>query len=141
LNATRAAIEEGIVPGGGVALLRAAKVLPNLKVANEDQKQGVRIIQRAIREPITTIVRNAGIDASSVIEKVLDNKALDFGYDAMNDKFVNLIDAGIVDPTKVIRQALQDAAGVASLLATTECVVTEEVGEKKAVNPLRAGLE
>lgn len=125
LNATRAAVEEGIVPGGGVALLRAVRAIENIKGENADQDKGIRIVQKAIREPIMTIVRNAGVDPSSVVEKVLANSELPFGYDAMNDIFVDMFKAGIIDPTKVIRTALQDAAGVASLLATTECVVTE----------------
>ncbi|VDK71239.1 unnamed protein product [Litomosoides sigmodontis] len=125
LNATRAAVEEGIVPGGGVALLRALRAVENIKGENIDQDKGIRIVQKAVREPIMTIVRNAGVDPSSVVEKVLANSELAFGYDAMNDVFVDMFKAGIIDPTKVIRTALQDAAGVASLLATTECVVTE----------------
>uniref|UniRef100_A0A915BMX1 Heat shock protein 60 n=1 Tax=Parascaris univalens TaxID=6257 RepID=A0A915BMX1_PARUN len=140
LNATRAAIEEGIVPGGGVALLRSAKVLGNVKVDNDDQKQGVRIVQRAVREPFATIVRNAGVDASIVLEKVLANSAVEFGYDALTDQYVNMIDAGIVDPTKVVRIALQDAAGVASLLATTECVVTELPKEEKDMHAAAGGM-
>uniref|UniRef100_A0A0M3HID7 60 kDa chaperonin n=1 Tax=Ascaris lumbricoides TaxID=6252 RepID=A0A0M3HID7_ASCLU len=107
LNATRAAVEEGIVPGGGVALLRALKALDKLKTDNIDQARGVKIVKKAIREPITTIVRNAGIDASSVVEKVLANADVAYGYDALNDQFVNMVDAGIIDPTKVVRTALQ----------------------------------
>ncbi|GMS89400.1 hypothetical protein PENTCL1PPCAC_11575, partial [Pristionchus entomophagus] len=125
LNATRAAVEEGIVPGGGVALLRALKALETYKAANEDQQKGINIVKKAVRQPISTIVRNAGIEAAPVVEKVLSSSEVSFGYDAMNDKYVNMYEAGIIDPTKVIRTALQDAAGVASLLATTECVVTE----------------
>uniref|UniRef100_A0A915PZB8 Heat shock protein 60 n=1 Tax=Setaria digitata TaxID=48799 RepID=A0A915PZB8_9BILA len=125
LNATRAAVEEGIVPGGGVALLRALKAIENMKGENADQEKGMRIVQKAVREPIMTIVRNAGVDPSSVVERVLASSELSYGYDAMNDTFVDMFKAGIIDPTKVIRTALQDAAGVASLLATTECVVTE----------------
>uniref|UniRef100_A0A0N5APW7 Heat shock protein 60 n=1 Tax=Syphacia muris TaxID=451379 RepID=A0A0N5APW7_9BILA len=125
LNATRAAVEEGIVPGGGVALLRALRALDNVKGDNEDQSRGIKIVQRAIREPITTIVRNAGIDPAAVVEKVLSKDDVNYGFDALNAKYVDMVSAGIIDPTKVIRTALQDAAGVASLLATTECVVTE----------------
>jgi chaperonin GroEL len=125
LCATRAAVEEGIVPGGGVALLRALKKLEGVKAENEDQQRGMKIIQKAIRQPIATIVANAGIEPAAVVEKVIANTEINYGYDAMNDKFVNMIEAGIIDPTKVIRTALQDAAGVASLLATTECVITE----------------
>jgi chaperonin GroEL len=125
LCATRAAVEEGIVPGGGVALLRALKKLESVKADNEDQQRGMKIILKAIRQPISTIIANAGIEPAGVVEKVISNKEINYGYDAMNDQFVNMIEAGIIDPTKVIRTALQDAAGVASLLATTECVVTE----------------
>jgi chaperonin GroEL len=125
LCATRAAVEEGIVPGGGVALLRALKKLESVKADNEDQQRGMKIIQKAIRQPISTIIANAGIEPAGVVEKVISNTEINYGYDAMNDQFVNMIEAGIIDPTKVIRTALQDAAGVASLLATTECVVTE----------------
>jgi chaperonin GroEL len=125
LCATRAAVEEGIIPGGGVALLRALKKLESVKADNEDQQRGMKIIQKAIRQPISTIIANAGIEPAGVVEKVISNTEINYGYDAMNDQFVNMIEAGIIDPTKVIRTALQDAAGVASLLATTECVVTE----------------
>uniref|UniRef100_A0AC35U351 Heat shock protein 60 n=1 Tax=Rhabditophanes sp. KR3021 TaxID=114890 RepID=A0AC35U351_9BILA len=125
LCATRAAVEEGIVPGGGVALLRAVRVLDTLKVGNPDQELGVKIIQKAVREPISTIIRNAGLEPSSIVEKIVSSEDVNFGYDALNNKYVNMIEAGIIDPTKVVRVALQDAAGVASLLATTECVVTE----------------
>lgn len=126
LNATRAAVEEGTVPGGGVALLRCLPVLDKLQSDNADQKTGISIVQKAIRQPAMTIVKNCGVDASQVIEKILlnhDNPS--YGYDAMNDKFVDMMEAGIIDPTKVIRTALQDAAGVASLLTTAETVITE----------------
>ncbi|CAJ0573864.1 unnamed protein product, partial [Mesorhabditis spiculigera] len=136
LCATRAAVEEGIVPGGGVALLRTLKALDQFKAPNEDQQRGVDIVKKAIRQPISTIVRNAGIEPSSIVEKVLSNDQLAYGYDALNDKFVDMFKAGIIDPTKVVRTALQDAAGVASLLATTECVVTE-IPKKEA--PAAAG--
>ncbi|RCN44165.1 putative chaperonin GroEL [Ancylostoma caninum] len=132
LCATRAAVEEGIVPGGGVALLRALKCLENFKAPNDNQQVGVNIVKKAVREPICTIVRNAGIEPSSIVEKVLANSNVGFGYDALNDKFVDMFEAGIIDPTKVVRTALQDAAGVASLLATTECVVTELPKEEPA---------
>ncbi|EYC28525.1 hypothetical protein Y032_0007g3271 [Ancylostoma ceylanicum] len=132
LCATRAAVEEGIVPGGGVALLRALKCLENFKAPNDNQQVGVNIVKKAVREPICTIVRNAGIEPSSIVEKVLANSNIGFGYDALNDKFVDMFEAGIIDPTKVVRTALQDAAGVASLLATTECVVTELPKEEPA---------
>jgi len=125
LCATRAAVEEGIVPGGGVALLRTLKKLEGLTGDNNDQNQGIKIIQKAIRQPISTIVQNAGLEAAGIVEKVLQNSQTHYGYDALKDEYVDMIKAGIVDPTKVIRTALQDAAGVASLLATTECLITE----------------
>jgi chaperonin GroEL len=94
---------------------------------------GIRIVQKALRQPISTIVQNAGLEAAGVVEKVLQNSQTNFGYDALNDKYVDMVEAGIIDPTKVIRTALQDAAGVASLLATTECVVTEIPKEEPAM--------
>lgn len=138
LCATRAAVEEGIVPGGGVALLRALTCLDHFNAPNENQQMGVNIIKKALREPIHTIVKNAGIEPASIIEKVLANKDGGFGYDALNGKFVNMFEAGIIDPTKVVRTALQDAAGVASLLATTECVVSELPKEEPAA-PMGGG--
>ncbi|KAI6181680.1 hypothetical protein M3Y98_00855100 [Aphelenchoides besseyi] len=140
LCATRAAVEEGIVPGGGVALLRALKKLNDLNGDNSDQSQGIRIVQKAIRQPISTIIQNAGLEPSTVVEKVLQNTQTNFGYDALNDKFVDMVEAGIIDPTKVVRTALQDAAGVASLLATTECVVTEIPKEDPPMPGAGAGM-
>lgn len=125
LCATRAAVEEGIVPGGGTALLRCIKTLENLKGANDDQKAGIEIVRKALQQPATQIAKNAGVDGSVVVAKILDQTG-DFGYDAMNGEYVNMIEKGIIDPTKVVRTALTDAAGVASLLSTAECVVTEE---------------
>lgn len=125
LCATRAAVEEGIVPGGGTALLRCIKTLENLKGANDDQKAGIEIVRKALHQPCTQIAKNAGVDGSVVVAKILDQTG-DFGYDAMNGEYVNMIEKGIIDPTKVVRTALTDAAGVASLLSTAECVVTEE---------------
>jgi len=133
LCATRAAVEEGIVPGGGVALLRTIKHLEQLKADNADQQHGIDIVKKAIRQPISQIVSNAGVEPALVVAQVLANTETNFGYDALNDKYVDMVKAGIVDPTKVIRRALQDAAGVASLLATTECVVTEIPKEEPAV--------
>jgi len=133
LCATKAAIDEGIVPGGGVALLRTLKKLEGLTGANNDQNQGIRIVQKAIRQPLSTIVQNAGLEAAGVVEKVLQNSQANFGYDALNDKYVDMFEMGIVDPTKVIRTSLESAAGVASLLATTECVITEIPKEEPAM--------
>uniref|UniRef100_A0A5S6QQX8 Heat shock protein 60 n=1 Tax=Trichuris muris TaxID=70415 RepID=A0A5S6QQX8_TRIMR len=131
MNATKAAVEEGIVPGGGVALLRCLKVLDQLKPTNEDQKRGIEIVRKAIRQPCMTIAKNAGVDSAQVVEKVLVNSQNNFGYDALRGEYVDMIETGIIDPTKVIRTALQDAAGVASLLSTAECVITELPKEDK----------
>ncbi|MEQ1902129.1 MAG: chaperonin GroEL, partial [Devosia sp.] len=124
LNATRAAVEEGIVPGGGVALLRAAA---NLKVkgANADQQAGIGIVRRALQEPLRQIAQNAGDEGSVVVGKILENASLSFGYDAQNGTYGDMIQMGIVDPVKVVRTALQDAASVASLLITTEAMIAE----------------
>ncbi|UMM21715.1 hypothetical protein L5515_003281 [Caenorhabditis briggsae] len=132
LCATRAAVEEGIVPGGGVALLRSLHALKTYKAANEDQQIGVNIVKKSLVQPISTIVKNAGLEPSSIIDEVMGNSNAAYGYDALNSKFVNMFEAGIIDPTKVVRTALQDASGVASLLATTECVVTEIPKEEPA---------
>ncbi|KAL7162626.1 hypothetical protein ACSBR2_043001 [Camellia fascicularis] len=133
LNATRAAVEEGIVPGGGVALLYATKVLKNLQTANEDQKRGVQIIENALKAPTFTIVSNAGGDGALVVGKLLERDDLSLGYDAAKGQYVNMVKAGIVDPLKVIRTALVDAASVSLLLTTTEATVVDLQGEK---NPL-----
>jgi chaperonin GroEL len=131
LNATKAAVEEGIVPGGGTALLYASKQLANLTGDNEDQTQGIAIVRRAIQYPIRIIVHNAGQEASIVVGKLLEQKSTTYGYDAQNEKFVDFIEAGIVDPTKVVRVALQNAASVAALLITTEAMIADRP-EKKA---------
>ena len=124
LNATRAAVEEGIVPGGGVALLHAAKAL-KAKGDNDDQEAGINIVRRALQAPIRQIAENAGVEGSIVVGKVTDQKSPTFGYDAQNDNYVDLIEKGIIDPAKVVRTALQDAASVAGLLVTTEAGVAE----------------
>ena len=124
LNATRAAVEEGVVPGGGVALLWASKSL-KVKGDNEDQEAGINIIRRALQAPIRQIAENAGIEGSIVVGKVLDQKSPTFGYDAQNNEYVDLVQKGIIDPAKVVRVALQDAASVAGLLVTTEAMVAE----------------
>jgi chaperonin GroEL len=124
LNATRAAVEEGIVPGGGVALLWASKGLKT-KGDNDDQDAGVNIVRRALQAPIRQIAENAGVEGSIVVGKILDQKSASFGYDAQNDEYVDLIAKGIIDPAKVVRTALQDAASVAGLLVTTEAGVAE----------------
>ncbi len=130
LHATRAAVEEGIVPGGGVALIRAQAVLDTLKVS-DDQKFGVSIIRRAIEEPLRQIVQNAGLEGSIVVNKVREGKD-DFGYNAATDQYGNLLSQGVIDPVKVVRSALQNAASVASLMLTTECLVAERPKDEKA---------
>ena len=125
LNATRAAVEEGIVPGGGVALLYATRVLNGLKGANADQDAGINIIRKALESPIRQIVRNAGGEGSIVVGKLLEQKDTKFGFNAQTDEYVDMIKAGIVDPAKVVRTALQDAASVAGLLITTEAMIAE----------------
>lgn len=131
LNATRAAVEEGIVPGGGVALLRCQKALEGLKVENHDQQLGVEIVKKALEEPIKQIIANAGVEATLIVEKVKENSNINFGYDAYHEKFVDMMEAGIIDPTKVTRTALQNAASVAGLMLTTEVLVSEIPEEEK----------
>ncbi|MCV9937177.1 chaperonin GroEL [Boseaceae bacterium BT-24-1] len=125
LNATRAAVEEGILPGGGVALLRAVKALDGLKAGNDDQKTGVEIVRKAITAPARQIVENAGGDGAVVVGKLLESSDYAWGYDAQTGEYGDLVKAGIIDPTKVVRTALQDAASVAGLLITTEAMVAE----------------
>ncbi|MDI6802499.1 MAG: chaperonin GroEL [Bacteroidota bacterium] len=134
LHATRAAVEEGIVPGGGVAYLRAAAKLDGLKLANEDQQIGVEIIRRSLEEPIRWIVNNAGQEGSVIINKVKEGKD-DFGFNAQSEKFENLIKAGVIDPTKVTRIALENAASVAGLLLTTEATIVEKPEKEKPSMP------
>uniref|UniRef100_A0A2A4K4H5 Heat shock protein 60 n=1 Tax=Heliothis virescens TaxID=7102 RepID=A0A2A4K4H5_HELVI len=129
LNATRAAVEEGIVPGGGAALLRCIPALDLLKPANKDQEIGVSIIKKALRTPCITIASNAGFDGAVVVSKVED-MGPEYGYDALNNEYVNMIEKGIIDPTKVVRRALTDASGVASLLTTAEAVICDMPKQK-----------
>jgi len=129
LHATRAAVEEGIVPGGGVALLRAAKVLENLRGSNDDQKVGIGIVRKALQVPARQIVLNAGEDGSIVVGKILDNEKYTFGYNAQTGEYGDLVAEGVIDPTKVVRCALQDAASIAGLLITTEAMVAERPRE------------
>ncbi len=124
LNATRAAVEEGIVPGGGVMLLKASKVI-NVKGDNEDQDAGINIVRKALQAPIRQIAENAGVEGSIVVGKVMDERSGSFGYDAQADKYGDMIEKGIIDPAKVVRIALQDAASIAGLMITTEAGVTE----------------
>jgi chaperonin GroEL len=142
LNATRAAVEEGIVPGGGVALIRALKAIEKMKLDVEDQQIGVNIIRRSLEEPLRQIANNAGKEGSVIVQRVKGEKD-DFGYDAGKDEFTKMIDAGIIDPTKVVRTALQNAASVASLMITTEAMIAEKPEEKKpmAGMPPGGGME
>jgi chaperonin GroEL len=135
LNATRAAVEEGIVPGGGVSLLRASKAVDSMKKLEGDEAVGARIVKRALEEPIRQIVENAGLEGSVVVEKVKAETVTTRGFDADTMEFVDMLQAGIIDPTKVERVALQNAASIASLLLTTEALITEIPEEKPAAAP------
>ncbi len=142
LAATRAAVEEGIVPGGGVAYIRCIDALEKLKGANEDETTGIAIIKRAIEEPLRQIVANAGLEGAVIVQKVREGKA-DFGYNARTDKFENLLAAGVIDPTKVTRIALENAASIAAMLLTTECVLAESKEDAPAMpmgNPGMGGM-
>jgi chaperonin GroEL len=132
MHATKAAVEEGIVPGGGVALIRASKALESLKVDSHDQQVGVNIIKRAIEEPMRWIATNAGQEGSIVVQKVKEAKDADYGYNAGTETYENLISAGVIDPVKVVRTALQNASSIAGLLLTTEAMISEIPEEKKA---------
>ncbi len=141
LAATRAAVEEGIVPGGGTAMLKAeSKIKELLATASGDVKTGMSIVLRSLEEPIRQIAANAGIEGSIIVEKVRENESKSFGYDAYNDKFVDMIEAGILDPTKVTRSALQNAASVASMLLTTESIVTDIPAPEPAAAPAPGGM-
>jgi len=142
LHATRAAVEEGIVAGGGVAFIRAVAALTDLKGANEDENTGIQIIRRAIEEPLRQICENAGIEGSIVVQKVKEGTA-DFGYNARTDVYENLIGAGVIDPTKVSRVALENAASIAAMLLTTECVLADDPEDEKAgagMPPMGGGM-
>jgi len=130
LHATRAAVEEGVVPGGGVAYIRARQALGKIKAANDDQDAGVKIVMRALEEPLRIIVDNAGAEPSVVLNKVLENKG-NYGFNAQTEDYGDLVQQGVIDPTKVSRTALQNAASVASLMLTTDAMVAELVEEKK----------
>jgi chaperonin GroEL len=135
INATRAAVAEGIVPGGGIALLRATKILANAHHKNEDEKLGIEILKRALQAPARQIVDNAGLDASLVVGKIMENDSFNFGFDARKGEYTDMIKSGIIDPVKVVRIALQSAASVASMMATTECMIAEKP-EKKPEMPM-----
>ena len=133
LNATRAAVEEGYLPGGGVAYIRAADTLKDLKGENEDETTGIHIVARAIEEPLRQIAENAGVEASVIINKIREHKG-DFGYNARTDEYVNMFEAGVIDPTKVARVALENAASVAGMFLTTECGIVD-IPEKEPAAP------
>ncbi|MFV0500782.1 MAG: TCP-1/cpn60 chaperonin family protein, partial [Bacteroidales bacterium] len=132
LHATRAALEEGIIPGGGVAYIRAIKALDNFKGENDDETTGIQIVRRALEEPLRQIVENAGIEGSVVVNKVKELEG-DFGFNARTEVYENLRDAGVIDPTKVARIALENAASIASMILTTECVLSEIKEETPAM--------
>jgi chaperonin GroEL len=140
MHATRAAVEEGIVPGGGVTLLHAIKVLEKLKVTNPDQKVGVEIVKKALQAPVRQIAENSGVDGSIIVGKLQDSKDVNWGYDAQKGEFTDLIKAGIIDPTKVVRIALQDAASIAGLLITTEAMIAEKPEKKSPPMPGGGGM-
>ena len=125
LHATRAAVEEGIVPGGGVALARASLILSKLNAENDDQRVGIEIVRKAVQMPLRQIAENAGEDGAVISGKVLDKDEYNWGFDAQTGEFKDLVKAGIIDPTKVVRSALQHAASVGSLMITTEAMVAE----------------
>jgi chaperonin GroEL len=138
LNATRAAIAEGIIPGGGVAYLRAIEAIKGLRGENEDEDTGISIIRRALEEPMRQIVENAGMEGSVVVQKVKEGKG-DFGYNARTDKYENLLKSGVIDPTKVARIALENAASIAGMLLTTECVIVENKDDKQPAPAMPPG--
>jgi chaperonin GroEL len=139
MHATRAAVEEGILPGGGVALLRSVEALKRLKVENEDQKHGIEIVRKAIQTPARQIATNAGADGSVVVGKLLEKDQYSYGFDAQNGEYGNLMTKGIIDPTKVVRAAIQNAASVAGLLITTEAMVAELPKKKEAMPAMPPG--
>ena len=138
LHATRAAVEEGIVAGGGVALVRAKSVLSSIETTNADEKTGIQIVERAIEAPLRTIVENAGGEGSVVVSKVLEGKD-DFGYDAKTDQYVNMLEAGIIDPKKVTRVALENAASVSGMILTTECALIDIKEDTPPAGPPMGG--
>jgi len=138
LHATRAAVEEGIVPGGGIAYIRAIKDIEKLKGSNEDEQTGIEIIKRALEEPLRQIVENAGLEGSVIVNKVIGEKD-DFGFNAQTEKYENLYKAGVIDPTKVTRIALENAASVAGMFLTTECVIAEIKEDKPAMPAMPGG--
>jgi chaperonin GroEL len=138
LHATRAAVAEGIVPGGGTALIRASAALEGLKGDNEDETTGIAIIKRAIEEPLRQIVANAGGEGAVIVQKVREGKD-DFGYNARTETFENLLSSGVIDPTKVVRVALENAASIAGMLLTTECVISDIKEDAPAMPAMPGG--
>jgi chaperonin GroEL len=138
LHATRAAVEEGIVPGGGVAYIRAIESLEKLKGANEDETTGIQIVKRAVEEPLRQIVVNSGIEGSIVVQKIKEGKG-DFGFNARTEVYEKLLAAGVIDPTKVTRIALENAASIAGMLLTTECVISDKPERDKPAMPQMGG--
>jgi chaperonin GroEL len=139
LNATRAAVEEGIVPGGGVALLRAKKAVGKLTNDNSDVQAGINIVLKALEAPVRQIAENSGVEGSIVVGKILESKSETYGFDAQKEEYVDLVDAGIIDPAKVVRAALQDAASIAGLLVTTEAMVAERPKDAAPAMPSVGG--
>jgi len=139
LNATRAAVEEGIVPGGGVALLRAKKAIGKLHNANADVQAGINIVLKALETPLRQIAENSGVEGSIVVNKILESKSETYGFDAQTEEYVDMVEQGIVDPAKVVRAALQDAASVAGLLVTTEAMVAETPKDAPAMPAMPGG--
>ncbi len=139
MHATRAAVEEGILPGGGTALLAASQVLDKIKTTNDDQRRGIDIIRRAVQAPVRQIAQNSGVDGSVIVGKLVDSKKANYGYNAQSGEFVDMVEEGIIDPAKVVRVALQSAASVAGLLITTEAMIAEKPEKKAAGGAGAAG--
>ncbi len=139
LSATRAAVEEGIVPGGGIALIRSIEAIEKVKGENEDEKTGIAIVKRAVEEPLRQIIANAGDEGAVIVQKVKEGKG-DFGYNARTEEYDNLYEAGVVDPTKVTRIAIENAASIASMLLTTECVIADIPEDEPAMPPMGGGM-
>ncbi|MFV9936144.1 MAG: TCP-1/cpn60 chaperonin family protein, partial [Rickettsia endosymbiont of Haemaphysalis japonica] len=140
LAATRAAVEEGVVAGGGVTLLHVSQPLTKLKVENKDQQAGIEIVIEALKDPLKQIVENAGENGGVVVGKLLEHKDKNYGFNAQDMQYVDMIKAGIIDPAKVVRTALQDAASVASLIITTETVIVDEPSDQAEPMPMRGGM-
>jgi chaperonin GroEL len=139
MHATRAAVEEGTLPGGGVALLRATEALKKLRTSNDDQKTGVEIVRKALSSPARQIAINAGEDGSVIVGKILEKDQYGFGFDAQAGEYANLVQKGVIDPTKVVRSAIQGAASVAGLLITTEAMVAELPKKNQPAAPAMPG--